>query len=118
MNSGSSGKRHTAAGTSRVQAPLDRCAAPGPAAARRFRDDRAPHLMLRALPTWFQEPRVPDARWNPNLLPATRCEPRREPHREPPLQLVRQSPTAPPRSPRPAAAPATPQRTSTLTLTP
>ena len=41
MNSGSSDKQHTAAGTSRVQAPLDRCAAPGPAAARRFRDDRA-----------------------------------------------------------------------------
>ena len=65
MNSGSSGKRHTAAGTSRVQAPLDRCAAPGPAAARRFRDDRAPHLMLRALPTWFQEPRVPDGALEP-----------------------------------------------------
>ena len=31
MNSGSSDKQHTAAGTSRVQAPLDRCAAPGPA---------------------------------------------------------------------------------------
>ena len=76
--------------------------------------------MLRALPTWFQEPRVPDACWNPNLLPATRREPRREPHREPPLPRAtvtdRSTSLATPsrRSRHVAAA----RRTSTLTLPP
>ena len=85
MNSGSSDKQHTAAGTSRVQAPLDRCAAPGPAAARRFRDDRAPHLMLRALPTWFQEPRVPDGALEPEppARHALRAAPRAAPRTAP-----------------------------------
>ena len=39
--------------------PLDRCAAPGPAAARRFRDDRAPHLMLRACRLGFKSREFP-----------------------------------------------------------
>jgi len=83
------------------------------------------HIDASDPPTWFQQPRGPDARWNPNLLPATRREPRREP---PPLQLVRtdrstsrHAAAASPHHSRPAHLnpnpdPLTLARTLTLTL--
>ena len=62
------------------------------AAARRFRDVRAPHLTLLTRRGLKSREVRPEARWNRNFLSATRREPRRS---SPPL-LVRQSPTAPP----------------------
>ena len=83
-NSGSGGKRRASADSARTRTYTDT-----------FEQRRDPkrrvgsvmidlHIDASDPPTWFQQPRGPDARWNPNLLPATRHKPRREP-----LQLVR-----------------------------
>ena len=83
-NSGPGGKRRASADSARTRTYTDT-----------FEQRRDPkrrvgsvmidlHIDASDPPTWFQQPRGPDARWNPNLLPATRRKPRREP-----LQLVR-----------------------------
>ena len=78
-NSGSGGKRRASADSARTRTYTDT-----------FEQRRDPkrrvgsvmidlHIDASDPPTWFQQPRGPDARWNPNLLPATRRKPRREP---------------------------------------
>ena len=112
-NSGPGGKRRASADSARTRTYTDT-----------FEQRRDPkrrvgsvmidlHIDASDPPTWFQQPRGPDARWNPNLLPATRRKPRREP-----LRCSSCAPTAPPlASPQPPRHTTAARCTLTLILT-